>query len=62
MVDVMLIRIERIEDNDTKANLSKNDSGDKKDVIFTRTGKRLKKQRVSRTVSLRRIHSVEAQV
>ena len=43
MVDVMLIEVERIEENDTKANLSENDSGDKKEVIFTGTGKILKK-------------------
>ena len=43
MVDVMLIGVGRIEDNDTKANLSENDSGDKKEVIFTGTGKVLKK-------------------
>ena len=43
MLDVMLIGVERIEDNDTKANLSENDSGDKKEVIFTETGEMLKK-------------------
>ena len=61
MVDVMLIGVGRMEDNDTKASSSENESGDKKEVIFTRTGKILKKWRVPRTVSLRRIHSVEAQ-
>ena len=43
MVDVMLIGVERIEDNDIKANLSQNESGDKREVIFTGTGKILKK-------------------
>ena len=43
MVDVMLIGVGRIEDNDTKANLSGNDSRDKKEVIFTGTGEMLKK-------------------
>ena len=44
MVDVMLIGVGRIEDNDTKANLSENDSRDKKEVIFTGTGKILKNE------------------
>ena len=58
----MLIGVGRIEDSDTNANLSENDNGNKKQVIFTGTRKILKKRRVSITVSLRRIHSVEAQV
>ena len=62
MVNVMLIGVGRIEDSDTNANLSENDSRDKKEVIFTGTRKILKKRRVPITVSLRRIHSVEAQV
>ena len=62
MVNVMLIGVGRIEDNDTNANLSENDNGNKKEVIFTGTRKILKKRRVPITVSLRRIHSVEAQV
>ena len=62
MVNVMLIGVGRIEDSDTNANLSENDNGNKKQVIFTGTRKILKKRRVPITVSLRRIHSVEAQV